>query len=153
RELGGRMPVENPGSCSRRKRLRSRGGRPHPALRAAQIRGLGNRRLRPQRYARGVARVLRGGCPQYHGGGARRLAKPVNARGFAALRDRLRHAAPLGPVAAYTNFHSTSTSRASRIDRAKSSTERASAKRSSSVRITVCTASTCMPSERTPSAR
>src|SRR5205807_94200 len=50
RELGGRMPVENPGCGGRRKRLRQRGGGPHPALRAAQVRGPGDRWLRPQRY-------------------------------------------------------------------------------------------------------
>src|SRR5260370_29034013 len=98
------MHIENPGSCSRSERLRQSGGGPHPALRPAQVRGLGDRRLRPQRYARRVARVLRSGCPQYHGGGARRPAKPVTARGFAALRDRLRDAAPLGAVAAPAGF-------------------------------------------------
>ena len=59
--LGARVPGGPAGSVHRRDRLHEDRRRPDPAVGARPLRRAGDRRLRPQRFAPGVAQPLRGG--------------------------------------------------------------------------------------------
>ena len=60
------------GPVDRGERLRARGGRPDPAVCAAQVRGARHRRLRPQRYACRAARFFEVDAQHIARRGARR---------------------------------------------------------------------------------